>query len=136
MRWVASRTVLFLLVIVNLASIGAAEMQRSALMRRLYDEHTAYTNMLDKRLDRIDGQLRAWTAPDAPGEILARVQKIQIELERMTAQLTVIQGNTKSSQVIIQQQRPELTEINSRLNHIEHLIQHVAAGQAQSRSAQ
>ncbi|MCW2079651.1 UNVERIFIED_ORG: chromosome segregation ATPase [Bradyrhizobium japonicum] len=139
MRWMTSRLILFLLVAVNLVSIGAAEIQRRALMKSLYSAQAIYTKQLDEKIERFNDQIGSKiskleglaqaiaASSDAPSETLARVQKIQTDLERATTQLVDIQGNARSSQTVAQEQRSVLPEITARLNHVELLIQQIQA---------
>ena len=54
MRWMTSQRILVLLVAVNLVSIGAAEVQRRALMNALYKAQADYTKTLDDKLKALN----------------------------------------------------------------------------------
>ena len=122
MRWMTSRSILLLLIAINLVSIGAAEVQRRALMQQLYSAQVSYSKKLDEKIERLNEQIG-----EKSSETLARVQKIQSDLEHANTQLVDIQGNARSSQAVAQEQRPLLPEITTRLNHVELLLQQVQA---------
>lgn len=121
MRRMTSRHVLLLLVAVNLLSIGAAEIQRRALMNSMYSAQADYTKTLDDKIESLKFGERA------SSETLARVQKIQMDLERSSTQLLDIQGSARSSQAVTQEQRSLLPEITVRVNRVELLTQQIQA---------
>lgn len=116
-----SQRILVLLVAVNLVSIGAAEVQRRALMNALYKAQADYTKTLDDKIESIK------LGEKASSETISRLQKIQTDLERAAAQIVDIQGNARSSQTVSQEQRSLLPEIATRVNRMELLAQQIQA---------
>lgn len=108
-------------------------------MKSLYGAHVFYTKTLEKQIDRLNDELSdkssklevlaqaIATSRDAPNETLARVQKIQTDLERANAQIVELQGYAKSLQAIAHEQREQLPEIAARLNHLELQVQQALA---------